>query len=192
VASLSLLKCSLEFLPNIFNLVMEGHTPRGFEEFTWRLGSARSIDDYPMLWKNDRFVQMRYRVDTLQGAIEMWMSEMQCSDDWRVDISILRLEKGVLGRHDIPCGIWDFYPRPPVLWTLIWCHYVCDMLGLPDPCNIQCQDVQIVPQAIFDAVQEHFDDDPEPPFWDSILDATSNSESDDGESFSSSPVQGVI
>jgi hypothetical protein len=170
---------------------MEDSTVRRFEELTWRLGS-RSTEDYPMLWRNGRTVQMTYSVASLQGAIEMWMSEVQGCEDHYIDISIMRLEKGILERHDIPCGIWDISPRPPVLWTLIWCHYVCDILGLPDPCNVQCEDVQIVPKAIFDAVKEHFDDEPKPPFWDSILYITDISESADDESFGSSPVQGVI
>jgi hypothetical protein len=153
---------------------------------------SRSLEDYPMLWRNGKMVQMSYRVDSLQGAVEMWMSEVQGCEDFYIDISIMRLEKDILARHDIPCGIWDIYPRPPVLWTLIWCHYVCNILELPDPCNVQCEDVQIVPKSLFDAIEEHFDDEPKPPFWDAIPDVTDIQEYDDEESFSSSTVHGIV
>lgn len=64
---------------------------------------------------------------------------------------------------NVPRRIWNMDRRPSIFWKQIHSHYVCHLLGLPDPCNVESDDVRILPKEIADAVEEHFDDKPQPP-----------------------------
>lgn len=134
-----------------------------------RLG-MRSIEAYHVLSRNGRIEQMMYPIDTLQGAVELWMGEFPNCQGFNIDLANILLDKDILGLYDVPCGVWDSTPRHPLVWRLMWSHYVCELLGLLDPCNIESDDVRIVPKEIAEAVQEFFDDEPKPPFWDPIPD----------------------
>ena len=132
-----------------------------------RLGT-QSKEDYPVVSRNGRLVQMMYPINSLQGAVELWMGEFPNCQDFNIDLAIILLDKDVLRFYRVPCGIWDSSPRHPLVWRLMWSHYVCQLLGLPDPCNLESEGIPIVPEEIAAAVQDFFDDEPKPPFWDSV------------------------
>jgi hypothetical protein len=136
-------------------------------ELFGRLGT-RSKVDYPIVSRNGSLVQMMYPIDSLQGAVELWMAEFPNGQDCNIDLANILLDKDVLRFYRVPCGIWDSTPRHPLVWRLISSHYVCQLLGLPDPCNLESEGVSIVPEEIAAAVQDFFDDEPKPPFWDSV------------------------
>lgn len=110
---------------------------------------------------------MTYWVDSLQRAVGLWMNKFHGCKDYYINISIMWLTKDILALNDVLCGIWDIDPRPSIVWRMIRCYSVCQLLGLPNPCNGKCEDFQIMPKEIFDAVGEHFDNEPKPPFWNS-------------------------
>jgi hypothetical protein len=125
-------------------------------------------EDYPVVSKNGRLVQMKNPINSLEGAVELWMGEFPNCQDFDIDLAIILLDKDRLRFYRVPCGIWDSLPRPPLVWRLIWSHYVCKLLGLPDPCNLESEGVPIVPEELARAVQDFFDDEPKPSVWGSI------------------------
>ena len=129
---------------------------------------SRSEEDYPIVSRNGRLVQMRNAINSLEGAVELWMGEFPNCQDYDIDLAIILLDKDRLRFYRVPCGIWNSLPRHPLVWRLMWSHYVCKLLRLPDPCNLESEGVPIVPEEIATAVQDFFDDEPKPPFWGSV------------------------
>jgi hypothetical protein len=129
---------------------------------------TRNKEDYPVVSRNGRLVQMSNPINSLEGAVELWMGEFPNCQDFNIDLAIILLDKDVLRFYRVPCGIWDSLPRHPLVWRLMWSHYVCQLLGLPDPCNLESEGVPIVPEEIATAVQDFFDDEAKPPFWGSV------------------------
>jgi hypothetical protein len=141
------------------------------DEAMWGPLWCRDVKVHPEHIMHGRKVQMAYPIESVQGAIELWMSEFHNSDNRLIDMAVILLDKSILDQYDVPCGIWGDKPRHPLVWRLMWCHIVCNLLGLPDPCNIECEDLRIVPKEIADAVQNFFNDEAKPPFWDAVDDS---------------------
>jgi hypothetical protein len=122
-------------------------------------------EDYPVVSRNGRQVQMMNAISSLEGAVQLWMGEFPDIQDSKIDLTTILLDKDVLHSYRVPYGIWDSRPRHPLVWRLMWSHYVCQLIGLPDPCNLESEGVLIIPKDIGAAVQDFFDDEPKPPFW---------------------------
>ena len=71
-----------------------------------RLGT-RNKEDYPVVSRNGRLVQMSNPINSLEGAVELWMGEFPNCQDFNIDLAIILLDKDVLRFYRVPCGIWD-------------------------------------------------------------------------------------
>jgi hypothetical protein len=132
----------------------------------WEGLGGRDKSVYPEVTRNGFTFQMQYPIASVEGAVELWLWEFpHCKTHW-IDLAVMLLDKDVLDRYGVPCDIWDDSPRDPMVWRLMWSHYICELLGLPDPCNIDVNEV--IPEELSIALQEHFDDADKAPFWDSI------------------------
>jgi hypothetical protein len=101
----------------------------------------------------------------------MWEIEV-CTFDM-VDEAIRFLDPTYLCELPCPTHIWNFKPWDTFMWRLIWQHYVCQMLELPNVCYVEKSIASIVfPDHIVALVEEFFQelgDMTELRGWDSIL-----------------------
>jgi hypothetical protein len=127
---------------------------------------VREGEVYGVLWRNRVNTKMSYPLMSSEGAIEIWMRELESCTTEMVDEAMRFLNLEYLRKLPCPAHIWDFQPRDRMTWTLIWQHYVYKMLGLPNVCYIEQSTTSLVfPEHIATLVEEFFrepDDRSEP------------------------------
>jgi hypothetical protein len=128
---------------------------------------------YGVLWHNGCRTQMSYPLLSSEGTIILWMREIEgCTSDM-VDEAIRFLNPVHLHKLPCPTYIWNFEPRDTFTWRLIWQHYMCQMLELPDVCYVEKFIASMFfPDHVAALVEEFFhkpEDGTELRGWDSIL-----------------------
>ena len=88
----------------------------------WEGLGNRDKEEYPIVTRNGLTFQMQYPIASIEGAVELWLTEFpNCKSHW-VDMAITLLDKDVLHQFDVPCKLWDGSPREPLVWRLMWSH----------------------------------------------------------------------
>jgi hypothetical protein len=133
---------------------------------------VREGEVYGVLWRNEVNTEMSYPLMSSEGAIEIWMRELESCTTEMVDEAMRFLNPQYLRELPCPAYIWDFEPRDRMTWRLIWQHSVCKMLGLPDIYYVeQSTDSLVFPEHIVALVEEFFrepDDGSKPSGWDVV------------------------
>jgi hypothetical protein len=105
---------------------------------------VREGEVYGVLWRNEVNTEMSYPLMSSEGAIEIWMRELESCTTEMVDEAMRFLNPQYLRELPCPTYIWDFEPHDKMTWRLIWQHYVCEMLGLLDVCYVEQSTTSLV------------------------------------------------